>query len=124
MDREIRELQKEVKRMEEILVESIIKNINDLNIDINIIENKIRTSTSILKKYELHFLEESLYLEPIEKKIVYNNKKIGYNDIIISSDYYIKMIMNVINRKKYFEMIEKRNNLEILVKGEIDVDKS
>ena len=97
----------EVKNLEKKLVEYIVKKIEDFNIDINIIETKVKNQGKF-KKYEIHYLEESLSLDPIDQKILYRNNKIGYNIIEISNIYYIKLRISIINRKNYFEMIDKK----------------
>ena len=122
MEESKQNLSEEVQQLEKKLVDHIIKNIDDLNIDINITETKVTSQGKFKKyiednprlqiKYEIHYLEESLSLDPIDKKILYRNDKIGYNVIEISNIHYIKLRMSIIGRKKYFEMVDKKKMLE------------
>ena len=119
-------LSEEVQRLEKELVEHIIKNIEDLSLDINITETKVVNQGKFKKyiednprlqiRYEIHYLDESLSIDPIDKKILYRNDKIGYDFIEISNIHYIKLRMSVVNRKKYFEMVNKRKILDELLK--------
>lgn len=122
MNNDQKKLKEKVKKMESVLVNNIISNIENLNVDINIIETKINScgkfkknienSLSLHIKYEIHFLEESLSLDPVNQKIVYNNSKIGYSGVQISNDYYFKLRLAIISRKKYFEMMDKIEKLK------------
>lgn len=117
-----RNLKDDIEKMEKSLVDLIISNIENLQIDINIVESKvvsqgkfkkyIETNPSLQIRYEIHFLEESLSLDPIDKKIIYRNDKIGHDSIEISDTFYLKIRMAIIARKKYFEMISKRKMLQ------------
>jgi len=119
-------LSEEVQQLEKDLVEYIIGNIEDLNIEINITETKVSSQGKFKKyiednprlqiKYEIHYLDESLSIDPIDKKILYRNNKIGYNIIEISNVHYIKLRMSIISRKKYFEMIDKKKMLQEILK--------
>ena len=119
-------LSEEVQQLEKDLVEYIIGNIEDLNIEINITETKVSSQGKFKKyiednprlqiRYEIHYLDESLSIEPIDKKILYRNNKIGYNIIEISNVHYIKLRMSIISRKKYFEMIDKKKMLQEILK--------
>lgn len=121
-----RNLKRDVENLEKSLVDQIISSIEDLQIDINIVESKvvsqgkfkkyIETNKSLQIRYEIHYLDESLSLDPIDKKILYKNDKIGYNSIELSSNHYIKLRMAIIGRKKYFEMIDKREMLKQILK--------
>ena len=119
-------LSEEVQQLENELVDHIIKSIEDLNIEINITETKVVSQGKFKKyieehprlqiKYEIHYLEESLSIDPIDKKILYRNNKIGYNIIEISNIHYIKLRMSIISRKKYFEMVDKKKMLKEILK--------
>ena len=119
-------LSEEVQQLEKELVEYIVKNIEDIDIDINITETKVTSQGKFKKyieehprlqiKYEIHYLDESLSIDPIDKKILYRNDKIGYNIIEISNIHYIKLRMSIISRKKYFEMIDKKKMLQEILK--------
>ena len=119
-------LSEEVQQLEKDLVEHIIENIEDLNIEINITETKVSSQGKFKKyiednprlqiRYEIHYLDESLSIDPIDKKILYRNNKIGYNIIEISNIHYIKLRMSIISRKKYFEMIDKKKMLQEILK--------
>lgn len=119
-------LSDEVQQLEVKLVEHIVSNIKDLNMDVNIVESKVTSQGKFKKfiednprlqiKYEVHYMEESLSLDPIDKKILYSNTKIGYNNIELSNHFYIKMRMAIIGRKNYVEMIEKKSKLEKILK--------
>ena len=119
-------LSEEVQQLEKDLVEYIIRNIEDLNIEINITETKVSSQGKFKKyiednprlqiRYEIHYLDESLSIDPIDKKILYRNNKIGYNIIEISNVHYIKLRMSIISRKKYFEMIDKKKMLQEILK--------
>lgn len=119
-------LSEEVQQLEKELVEHIVKNIEDIDIDINITETKVTSQGKFKKyieehprlqiKYEIHYLDESLSIDPIDKKILYRNDKIGYNIIEISNIHYIKLRMSIISRKKYFEMIDKKKMLKKILK--------
>ncbi len=119
-------LSEEVQQLEKELVEYIVKNIEDIDIDINITETKVTSQGKFKKyieehprlqiKYEIHYLDESLSIDPIDKKILYRNDKIGYNIIEISNIHYIKLRMSIISRKKYFEMIDKKKMLKKILK--------
>ena len=121
-----RNLKRDVENLEKSLVDQIISSIEDLQIDINIVESKvvsqgkfkkyIETNKSLQIRYEIHYLDESLSLDPIDKKILYKIDKIGYNSIELSSNHYIKLRMAIIGRKKYFEMIDKREMLQQILK--------
>ncbi len=129
MNNDLQKLKEDIKRMETILVDNIISSIENIDIDINIIESKISSQGKFKKnientpslqiKYEIHFLEESLSLDPVNQKIVYNNSKIGYSGVQISNDYYFKLRLAIISRKRYFEMIDKMEKFKkILGDGE------
>ena len=119
-------LSEEVQQLEKDLVEHIIRNIEDLDIEINITETKVSSQGKFKKyiednprlqiRYEIHYLDESLSIDPIDKKILYRNNKIGYNIIEISNVHYIKLRMSIISRKKYFEMIDKKKMLQKILK--------
>ena len=119
-------LSDEVQQLEQELVEHIIKNIEDLNLEVNITETKVTSQGKFKKyieehprlqiKYEIHYLDESLSIDPIDKKILYRNDKIGYNIIEISNTHYIKLRMSIISRKKYFEMVDKKKMLREILK--------
>ncbi len=119
-------LSKEVQQLEKELVEHIIKNIEDLNLEVNITETKVTSQGKFKKyiednprlqiRYEIHYLDESLSIDPIDKKILYRNNRIGYNIIEISNVHYIKLRMSIISRKKYFEMIDKKKMLQEILK--------
>jgi hypothetical protein len=119
-------LSEEVQQLEKELVDHIIQNIENLKIDVNITETKVTSQGKFKKyieehprlqiKYEIHYLEESLSIDPIDKKILYRNDKIGYNIIEISNVHYIKLRMSIISRKKYFEMIDKKKMLQEILK--------
>ena len=119
-------LSEEVQQLEKDLVEHIIENIEDLNIEINITETKVSSQGKFKKyiednprlqiRYEIHYLDESLSIDPIDKKILYRNNKIGYNIIEITNVHYIKLRMSIISRKKYFEMIDKKKMLQEILK--------
>ena len=119
-------LSEEVQRLEKELVEHIIKNIEDLSLDVNITETKVVNQGKFKKyiednprlqiRYEIHYLDESLSIDPIDKKILYRNNRIGYNIIEISNIHYIKLRMSIISRKKYFEMIDKKKMLQEILK--------
>ena len=121
-----RNLSEEVQQLEKELVEHIINKIEDLSIDINITETKVASQGKFKKyiednpslqiRYEIHYLDESLSIDPIEKKVFYRNDKIGYNIIEISNVHYIKLRMSIISRKKYFEMIDKKKMLQEILK--------
>jgi len=121
-----RNLSEEVQDLEKELVNHIIKKIEDLSIDINITETKVSSQGKFKKyiednprlqiKYEIHYLSESLSIDPIDKKILYRNDKIGYNIIEISNIHYIKLRMSIISRKKYFEMVDKKKMLQEILK--------
>lgn len=119
-------LSKEVQQLEKELVEHIIKNIEDLNLEVNITETKVTSQGKFKKyiednprlqiRYEIHYLDESLSIDPIDKKILYRNNRIGYNIIEISNVHYIKLRMSIISRKKYFEMVDKKKMLQEILK--------
>ena len=119
-------LSEEVQQLEKELVEHIVKNIEDLDLEINITETKVSSQGKFKKyiednprlqiRYEIHYLDESLSIDPIDKKILYRNDKIGYNIIEISNVHYIKLRMSIISRKKYFEMIDKKKMLQEILK--------
>ena len=119
-------LSEEVQRLEKELVEHIIKNIEDLSLDINITETKVVNQGKFKKyiednprlqiRYEIHYLDESLSIDPIDKKILYRNNRIGYNIIEISNIHYIKLRMSIVSRKKYFEMVDKKKMLQEILK--------
>ena len=119
-------LSEEVQQLEKDLVEYIIGNIEDLNVEINITETKVTSQGKFKKyiednprlqiRYEIHYLDESLSIDPIDKKILYRNNKIGYNIIEISNIHYIKLRMSIISRKKYFEMVDKKKMLKEILK--------
>ena len=119
-------LSEEVQQLEKELVEHIVRNIEDLNIEINITETKVSSQGKFKKyiednprlqiRYEIHYLDESLSIDPIDKKILYRNNKIGYNIIEITNVHYIKLRMSIISRKKYFEMIDKKKMLQEILK--------
>ena len=119
-------LSEEVQQLEQELVEHIIKNIEDLDLEINITETKVTSQGKFKQyveehprlqiKYEIHYLDESLSIDPIDKKILYRNNRIGYNIIEISNIHYIKLRMSIISRKKYFEMIDKKKMLQEILK--------
>jgi len=121
-----RNLSEEVQQLEKELVDHIIKSIEDLSIEINITETKVASQGKFKKyiednprlqiKYEIHYLDESLSIDPIDKKILYRNNKIGYNIIEISNIHYIKLRMSIISRKKYFEMVDKKKMLQDILK--------
>jgi len=121
-----RNLSEEVQQLEKELVDNIIKSIEDLSIEINITETKVVSQGKFKKyiednprlqiKYEIHYLEESLSVDPVDKKILYRNNKIGYNIIEISNIHYIKLRMSIISRKKYFEMVDKKKMLQEILK--------
>ena len=121
-----RNLSEEVQDLEKELVNHIIKKIEDFSIDINITETKVSSQGKFKKyiednpglqiKYEIHYLSESLSIDPIDKKILYRNDKIGYNIIEISNIHYIKLRMSIISRKKYFEMIDKKKMIQEILK--------
>lgn len=122
METEVKELKDDINRLEIQLTDHIISCIKNLDLDVNIVASKVKsfgkfrkyieTNESLQIKYEIHYLEESISLDPIDKKILYSNNKIGYNNIEISDHFYIKIRMAIIGRKNYFEMIEKKNKLE------------
>ena len=122
METEVRELKEDIHKLEIKLIEHIISCITDLNLDVNIVSSKVKsqgkfrkyieTNESLQIRYEIHYLEESIYLDPIDKKILYSNNKIGYNNIEISNNFYIKIRMAIIGRKNYVEMIDKKIKLE------------
>ena len=126
MNKDIKNLRDDIIEMENLLVEHIMSNIENLNLEINIVEKKMTSQGKFKKsieschglqiKYEIHYLEESLSIDPITKKILYSNNKIGYNGIELSIDHYIKLRMAIIGRKKYFEMIDKKAKLEKILK--------
>lgn len=126
MDRTNQNLRDDIIKMENRLVEHIISKIEDLDLDMNIVETRVASQGKFKKsieschslqiKYEIHYLEESLSIDPITKKIIYNNTKIGYNGIELSNDHYIKLRMAIVSRKKYFEMIDKKEKLETILK--------
>lgn len=126
MNRKNQNLRDDIIKMENRLVDHIISNIEDLDLDINIVETRVASQGKFKKsieschslqiKYEIHYLEESLSIDPITKKIVYNNTKIGYNGIELSNDHYIKLRMAIVSRKKYFEMVDKKEKLETILK--------
>lgn len=126
MNRKNQNLRDDIIKMENRLVDHIISNIEDLDLDINIVETRVASQGKFKKsieschslqiKYEIHYLEESLSIDPITKKIVYNNTKIGYNGIELSNDHYIKLRMEIVSRKKYFEMVDKKEKLETILK--------
>ena len=119
-------LSEEVQQLEKELVEHIVKNIEDLDLEINITETKVSSQGKFKKyiednprlqiRYEIHYLDESLSIDPIDKKILYRNNRIGYNIIEISNVHYIKLRMSIISRKKYFEMIDKKKMLQEILK--------
>tara|TARA_Y100000287_G_scaffold2794_1_gene2357 strand:+ start:3278 stop:3658 length:381 start_codon:yes stop_codon:yes gene_type:complete len=119
-------LSEEVEQLEKELVEHIVKNIEDMDVDINITETKVTSQGKFKKyiednprlqiRYEIHYLDESLSIDPIDKKIFYRNDKIGYNIIEISNTHYIKLRMSIISRKKYFEMVDKKKMLQEILK--------
>tara|TARA_B100000123_G_scaffold271452_1_gene251348 strand:+ start:1182 stop:1562 length:381 start_codon:yes stop_codon:yes gene_type:complete len=121
-----RNLSEEVQQLEKELVEHIINKIEDLNIEINITETKVSSQGKFKKyiednprlqiRYEIHYLDESLSIDPIDKKILYRNNKIGYNIIEITNVHYIKLRMSIISRKKYFEMVDKKKMLQDILK--------
>jgi|TARA_B100000073_G_scaffold347002_1_gene359974 hypothetical protein len=122
----IKHLSYEIQEMESKLVDYIVSKIEDLSLDVNITETKVTSQGKFKKyieehprlqiKYEIHYLEESLSIDPIDKKILYRNDKIGYNIIEISNIHYIKLRMTVVNRKNYFDMIDKKNMLDQILK--------
>ena len=122
----IKHLSYEIQEMESKLVDYIVSKIEDLSLDVNITETKLTSQGKFKKyieehprlqiKYEIHYLEESLSIDPIDKKIFYRNDKIGYNIIEISNIHYIKLRMAVVNRKNYFDMVDKRNMLDQILK--------
>ena len=122
METEVKELKDDINRLEIRLTDHIISCIKDLNVDVNIVSSKVKsfgkfkkyieTNESLQIKYEIHYLDESVSIDPIDKKILYSNNKIGYNNIEISNHFYIKIRMAVIGRKNYFEMIDKKSKLE------------
>jgi len=122
----IKHLSYEIQEMESKLVDYIVSKIEDLSLDVNITETKLTSQGKFKKyieehprlqiKYEIHYLEESLSIDPIDKKILYRNDKIGYNIIEISNIHYIKLRMTVVNRKNYFDMVDKRNMLDQILK--------
>ncbi len=122
METEVRELKEDINKLEIKLIENIISCITDLNLDVNIVASKVKSQGKFRKyiesneslqiRYEIHYLEESIYLDPIDKKILYSNNKIGYNNIEISNNFYIKIRMAIIGRKNYVEMIDKKSKLE------------
>ena len=122
----IKHLSYEFQEMESKLVDYIVSKIEDLSLDVNITETKLTSQGKFKKyieehprlqiKYEIHYLEESLSIDPIDKKIFYRNDKIGYNIIEISNIHYIKLRMAVVNRKNYFDMVDKRNMLDQILK--------
>lgn len=126
MNRENQNLRDDIIKMENRLVEHIMSKIEDLDLDMNIVETRVVSQGKFKKsveschslqiKYEIHYLEESLSIDPIKKKILYNNTKIGYNGIELSNDHYIKLRMAIISRKRYFEMIDKKEKLEKILK--------
>lgn len=119
-------LSAEVQQLEKELVDCIVKSIEDLSLEINITETKVTSQGKFKKyieerprlqiKYEIHYLDESLSIDPIDKKILYKNNKIGYNIIEISNIHYIKLRMSIISRKKYFEMVDKKKMLREILK--------
>ena len=119
-------LSEEVEQLEKELVEHIVRNIEDMSIDINITETKVTSQGKFKKyiednprlqiRYEIHYLDGSLSIDPIDKKIFYRNDKIGYNIIEISNIHYIKLRMSIISRKKYFEMVDKKKMLQKILK--------
>ena len=119
-------LSEEVQQLEKELVEHIVKNLENLSLDINITETKVTNQGKFKKyiednprlqiRYEIHYLDESLSIDPIDKKILYRNNRIGYNIIEISNIHYIKLRMSIISRKKYFEMIDKKKMLQEILK--------
>lgn len=126
MKGDVQNLSDKVQQLEVKLVEHIVSNIKDLDMDVNIVESKVTSQGKFKKfiednprlqiKYEIHYMEESLSLDPIDKKILYRNDKIGYNSIEISNEHYIKLRMAIIGRKNYFEMIAKKDMLEKILK--------
>lgn len=122
----IKHLSYEIQEMESKLVDYIVSKIEDLSLDVNITETKLTSQGKFKKyieehprlqiKYEIHYLKESLSIDPIDKKIFYRNDKIGYNIIEISNIHYIKLRMAVVNRKNYFDMVDKRNMLDQILK--------
>lgn len=126
MDRTNQNLRDDIIKMENRLVDHIISKIEDLDLDMNIVATRVVSQGKFKKsveschslqiKYEIHYLEESLSIDPITKKIIYNNTKIGYNGIELSNDHYIKLRMAIVSRKKYFEMIDKKEKLETILK--------
>lgn len=122
METEVRELKEDINKLEIQLIEHIISCVTDLDLDVNIVSSKIRSSGKFRKyietneslqiKYEIHYLDESISIDPIDKKILYSNTKIGYNNIEISNNFYIKIRMAIISRKNYGEMIDKKSKLE------------
>lgn len=122
----IKHLSYEIQEMESKLVDYIVSKIEDLSLDVNITETKVTSQGKFKKyieehprlqiKYEIHYLEESLSIDPIDKKILYRNDKIGYNIIEISNIHYIKLRMTVVNRKNYFDMVDKRKMLDQILK--------
>ena len=122
----IKHLSYEIQEMESKLVDYIVSKIEDLSLDVNIAETKLTSQGKFKKyieehprlqiKYEIHYLKESLSIDPIDKKIFYRNDKIGYNIIEISNIHYIKLRMAVVNRKNYFDMVDKRNMLDQILK--------
>jgi hypothetical protein len=119
-------LSEEVQELEKELVNHIIKNIENLDLEINITETKVASQGKFKKyieenprlqiKYEIHYLDESLSIDPIDKKILYRNNKTGHSIIEISNIHYIKLRMSIIGRKKYFEMIDKKKMLKKILK--------
>lgn len=122
MDAEVKELKDDINRLEIQLTDHIISCIKDLDLDVNIVSSKVKSlgkfrkyiesNESLQIKYEIHYLDESISLDPIDKKILYSNNKIGYNNIEISNNFYIKIRMAIIGRKNYVEMIDKKSKLE------------
>ena len=122
METEVRELKEDINKLEIQLTEHIISCVKNLDLDVNIVSSKIRSSGKFRKyietneslqiKYEIHYLDESVSIDPIDKKIFYSNTKIGYNNIEISNNFYIKIRMAIISRKNYGEMIDKKSKLE------------
>ncbi len=126
MKDDIKNLSEEIQQMELKLVDCIVSKIENLNLDVNITETKLTSPGKFKKyiedhprlqiKYEIHYLNESLSIDPIDKKILYRNDRVGYDFIEISNIHYIKLRMSVVNRKKYFEMVNKRKILDELLK--------
>ena len=122
METQVRELKEDIDKLEIQLIEHIISCVKNLDLDVNIVSSKIRSSGKFRKyietneslqiKYEVHYLDESVSIDPIDKKILYSNTKIGYNNIEISNNFYIKIRMAIISRKNYVEMIDKKSKLE------------